>query len=92
MLLRRAELHCEDFLRIQGGPNGPACAADAAGAAVLPLTLPLSEAERRTRKLPDTLSRLGIAGGAVYDALAALAAKGARGSPRDPGLAGTRHL
>jgi len=29
----------------------------------------------RTRKLPDTLSRLGIAGGAVYDALVALAAK-----------------
>jgi predicted nucleic acid-binding protein len=28
----------------------------------------------RTRK-PDTLSRLGIAGGAVYDALVALAAK-----------------
>ncbi|MDX6415881.1 MAG: hypothetical protein QOG28_501, partial [Trebonia sp.] len=27
------------------------------------------------RKLPDTLSRLGIAGGAVYDALVALAAK-----------------
>ena len=26
-------------------------------------------------KLPDTLSRLGIAGGAVYDALVALAAK-----------------
>ncbi len=29
----------------------------------------------RTRQLPDTLSRLGIAGGAVYDALVALAAK-----------------
>jgi toxin FitB len=29
----------------------------------------------RTRKLPATLSRLGIAGGAVYDALVALAAK-----------------
>ena len=28
-----------------------------------------------TRKLPDTLSRLGIAGDAVYDALVALAAK-----------------
>jgi toxin FitB len=27
------------------------------------------------RKLPDTLSRLGLAGGAVYDALVALAAK-----------------
>jgi toxin FitB len=29
----------------------------------------------RTRKLPDTPSRLGIAGGAVYDALVALGAK-----------------
>jgi toxin FitB len=28
-----------------------------------------------TRKLPETLSHLGIAGGAVYDALVALAAK-----------------
>ena len=45
----------------------------------------------RTRK-PDTLSRLGIAGGAVYDALVALAAKGSTGQPRDPGRAGTRHL
>jgi len=29
----------------------------------------------RAHKLPDTLSRLGIAGGAVYDALVALAAR-----------------
>ena len=29
----------------------------------------------QARKLPDTLSRLGIAGGAVYDALVVLAAK-----------------
>jgi len=29
----------------------------------------------QVKKLPDTLSRLGIAGGAVYDALVALAAK-----------------
>ncbi len=29
----------------------------------------------QARTLPDTLSRLGIAGGAVYDALVALAAK-----------------
>lgn len=36
-----------------------------------PLVLGTSPA----RKLPDTLSRLGIAGGAVYDALVALAAK-----------------
>jgi hypothetical protein len=38
----------------------------------------------RTRKLPDTLSRLGIAGGAVYDALVALAAK-EHGEPSRPG-------
>jgi hypothetical protein len=37
--------------------------------------LPLLLSTRRARKLPDTLSRLGIAGGAVYDALVALAAK-----------------
>ena len=35
---------------------------------------PLVLSSSRTRK-PDTLSRLGIAGGAVYDALVALAAK-----------------
>jgi len=35
----------------------------------------LAMSSSRTRKLPDTLSRLGIAGGAVYDALVALAAK-----------------
>ncbi len=36
---------------------------------------PLVLSSSRSRKLPDTLSRLGIAGGAVYDALVALAAK-----------------
>ena len=36
---------------------------------------PLVLSSPRARKLPDTLSRLGIAGGAVYDALVALAAK-----------------
>jgi hypothetical protein len=35
---------------------------------------PLMLSSSRTRK-PDTLSRLGIAGGAVYDALVTLAAK-----------------
>ena len=35
----------------------------------------MSASSRPGRKLPDTLSRLGIAGGAVYDALVALAAK-----------------
>ena len=43
------------------------------------------------RKLPDTLSRLGIAGGAVYDALVALAAKehGAALATRDSRARGT---
>jgi toxin FitB len=36
---------------------------------------PLLLSAARVRKLPDTLSRLGIAGGAVYDALVALAAR-----------------
>ena len=36
---------------------------------------PLVLGSSPARKLPDTLSRLGIAGGAVYDALVALAAK-----------------
>ena len=45
----------------------------------------------RTRKLPDTLSRLGIAGGVVYDALVALAAKdhGAALATRDARARGT---
>jgi toxin FitB len=44
-----------------------------------------------TRKLPDTLSHLGIAGGAVYDALVALAAKehGAALATRDARARGT---
>jgi toxin FitB len=36
---------------------------------------PLMVSGARAKKLPDTLSRLGIAGGAVYDALVALAAE-----------------
>ncbi len=36
---------------------------------------PLVLSSSQTRKLPEMLSRLGIAGGAVYDALVALAAK-----------------
>jgi predicted nucleic acid-binding protein len=42
-------------------------------------------------KLPDTLSRLGIAGGAVYDALVALAAQehGAALATRDARARGT---
>jgi toxin FitB len=45
----------------------------------------------QTRKLAETLSRLGIAGGAVYDALVALAAKehGAALATRDARARGT---
>jgi len=43
---------------------------------------PLVLSSSRTRK-PDTLSRLGIAGGAVYDALVALAAR-STGQPSRP--------
>jgi len=51
---------------------------------------PLVLGSSRTRK-PDTLSRLGIAGGAVYDALVALAAKehGAALATRDARARGT---
>lgn len=36
---------------------------------------PLMLSSARSRRLPDTLSRLGIVGGGVYDAMVALAAK-----------------
>jgi predicted nucleic acid-binding protein len=54
---------------------------------IAPLTLSSSQAQA----LPDTLSRLGIAGGAVYDALVALAAKehGAALATRDARARGT---
>jgi len=49
--------------------------ADAARLLNARLASPLVLGSSPARKLPDTLSRLGIAGGAVYDALVALAAK-----------------
>jgi toxin FitB len=49
--------------------------ADAATLLDTRFSVPLALGSARTRKLPDTLSRLGVAGGAVYDALVALAAK-----------------
>lgn len=49
--------------------------ADAARLLDARFSAPLMLSASRSRKLPDTLSRLGIAGGAVYDALVALAAK-----------------
>jgi toxin FitB len=52
---------------------------------------PLVLTRSRALKLPDTLSRLGIAGGAVYDALVALAAQehGAALATRDARARGT---
>jgi predicted nucleic acid-binding protein len=52
---------------------------------------PLVLSSRRARTLPETLSRLGIAGGAVYDALVALAAHehGAALATRDGRARGT---
>jgi toxin FitB len=49
--------------------------ADAARLLDARFSSPLMLSASRSRKLPDTLSRLGIAGGAVYDALVALAAR-----------------
>ena len=49
--------------------------ADAARLLDARFSAPLVLSVPRARKLPGTLSRLGIAGGAVYDALVALAAK-----------------
>jgi toxin FitB len=49
--------------------------ADAARLLRVRFSAPLVLASSRTRELPDTLCRLGIAGGAVYDALVALAAE-----------------
>ncbi|MGH3201446.1 MAG: PIN domain-containing protein [Streptosporangiaceae bacterium] len=50
-------------------------AADAARLLAARFASPLVLGSSPARKLPDTLSRLGIAGGAVYDALVALAAR-----------------
>jgi toxin FitB len=47
---------------------------DAAGLLGMRFTAPLLLSARATRRLPDTLARLGVVGGAVYDALVALAA------------------
>ncbi len=67
---------------------------DPAGAARLlkaRFSSPLLLGGSSTRKLPDTLSRLGIVGGAVYDALVALAARehGAALATRDARARGT---
>ena len=65
--------------------------ADAAQLMNARFSVPLVLSRSLTRKLPDTLSRLGLAGGAVYDALVALAAKehGAALATRDARARGT---
>jgi toxin FitB len=66
-------------------------AADAARLLNARFSAPLVLGTPSSRKLPHTLSRLGIAGGAVYDALVALAAKehGAALATRDARARGT---
>ena len=49
--------------------------ADAAQLLAARFSAPLVLSGSRSRKLPDTLSGLGIAGGAAYDALVALTAR-----------------
>lgn len=65
--------------------------ADAARLLDARFSAPLVLSGARSRKLPDSLSRLGIAGGAVYDALVALAARehGAALATRDARARGT---
>jgi predicted nucleic acid-binding protein len=65
--------------------------ADAARLMNARFSAPLMLSTSRARKLPDTLSRLGLAGGAVYDALVALAARehGAALATRDARARGT---
>jgi toxin FitB len=65
--------------------------ADAARLLTARFSAPLTLSSSGTRTLPDTLARLGIAGGAVYDALVALAAKehGATLATRDARARGT---
>lgn len=65
--------------------------ADASRLLTARFAAPLALNSSSARKLPDTLARLGIAGGAVYDALVALAAKehGASLATRDTRARGT---
>jgi toxin FitB len=65
--------------------------ADAARLLAARFSAPLMLSSARARKLPETLSGLGIAGGAVYDALVALAARehGAALATRDARARGT---
>ncbi len=65
--------------------------ADAARLLAARFPKPLVLSSSRSRKLPHTLARLGIAGGAVYDALVALAAEehGAALATRDARARGT---
>jgi len=65
--------------------------ADAARLLTARFAAPFALSSRVAHELPDTLSRLGIAGGGVYDALVALAAKehGAVLASRDARARGT---
>jgi toxin FitB len=65
--------------------------ADAARLLAERFSAPVVLSRKQAVKLPDTLSRLGLAGGAVYDALVALAAQehGAALATRDARARGT---
>jgi toxin FitB len=65
--------------------------ADAARLLTARFAAPLVLTSSSARRLPDTLAGLGVAGGAVYDALVALAAKehGAALATRDTRARGT---
>ena len=65
--------------------------ADAARLLAARFSSPLVMSIAQARKVPETLSRLKVAGGAVYDALVALAAKenGAALATRDARARGT---
>lgn len=71
--------------------NARLAPADAARLLQARFCAPLVLSSRRARALPETLSRLGIAGIAVYDALVALAAQehGAALATRDARARGT---
>ena len=71
----------------QAARQHAARAADAAQLLNARFAAPFMLSRPLVRKLPNTLSRLGIAGGAVYDALVALAAK-EHGAAPPPGMRG----
>jgi toxin FitB len=87
--------HTHSSRRTQFSPGSPAtrgwAPADAARLLDGRFASPYILSKSQSRKLPDILARLGISGGAVYDAVVALAAKeqGASLATRDARARGT---